>query len=611
MTASNAEIAAVLGQVADLLEIRGENPFRVRAYRAAARTVGDLPRGVAAMTAAGEDLTRLPGVGTDLAAKIRAVAESGSLDLLERLRRDTPGELPRLLEVACLGPTRVRRLWKELGVTTLAGLEAAAGAGRVRALPGFGEKTEAALLREIARLAAAPRRTLLPEADEAARLLLAHLAGTPGLERAEIAGSLRRGRETVGDLDLLAVAAGPDPVAARFVSYDGVARVLAHGATKSSVLLRSGLQVDLRVVPSESYGAALHYFTGSKAHNLAVRALGVRRGLKINEYGVFRGRRRVGGATEEEVYRAVGLPMIPPELRENRGEIEAARDGRLPRLVTLRQIRGDLHAHTTLTDGRASLADMAAAARERGYEYLAVTEHSRRLTVARGLDVAALRRRNAEIDRLNRRLGGFTLLKGIEVDILEDGTLDLPDEALAELDLVVAAVHSRFALSRERQTARILRALANPRVHVLAHPTGRVLNEREPYDVDIERVVEAAREHGRVLELDAHPQRLDLDDVHCRLAKERGVKVAISTDAHAPSHLDFMRYGVAQARRGWLEAADVVNTLGLAALRRLLGARVGGPARRGSRGRRSGVSTPRGGTTPRSRATARGARRSR
>jgi DNA polymerase (family 10) len=570
MPVSNAEIAAIFSQVADLLEIQGENPFRVRAYRVAARTVGDLARSATQMVREGEDLSELPGIGKDLAEKIREAVERGSIGVLEELHRKMPGELGRLLEVAGLGPKRVQALWKHLGITTLKELEAAAKAGKIRTLPGFGEKTESAVIKDLGRVTAAAGRTLRPVADEAARLLLVHLGGARGVRRLDVAGSFRRGKETVGDLDVLA--AGDDPAAliAAFVAYDGVERVTARGETKASAVLRSGLQVDLRVIPEESYGAALHYFTGSKAHNIAVRTLGVKKGLKINEYGVFRGSRRIGGVSEEDVFRAVGLPFIPPELREDRGEIDAARAGTLPLLVEPKQIRGDLHAHTDRTDGRATLEEMVEAARARGYAYLAITEHSRRMTMTRGLDAGGLRRRNREIDRLNARLKGFTVLKGIEVDILEDGSLDLPDDVLAELDVVVAAVHSRFTLPQGRQTERIVRALEHPLVRILAHPSGRLIGERDAYAVDIERVVAAAAGGGRILELDAHPQRLDLDDVHCRLAKEHGVKVAISTDAHAVEHLDFMRYGVSQARRGWLEASDVVNTLGLGALRRLL-----------------------------------------
>ncbi|HEY5997893.1 MAG TPA: DNA polymerase/3'-5' exonuclease PolX [bacterium] len=570
MPVSNAEIAAMFAQIADLLEIQGENPFRVRAYRAAARTVGDLARGAAQMVGDGEDLAELPGIGKDLAGKIREAVERGTIGLLEELRRTMPGELGRLLEVAGLGPKRVQVLWKQLGITTLAELEAAAKAGKIRELPGLGEKTESAIVKDLGRVAASAGRTLRPVADEAAELLLRHLRGARGVACVEVAGSFRRGKETVGDLDVLASGSDPAALIERFAAYDGLERVTARGESKASARLRSGLQVDLRVIPKESYGAALHYFTGSKAHNIAVRTLGVKKGLKINEYGVFRGTRRIGGAEELDVFRAVGLPLIPPELREDRGEIAAARGGTLPKLVELRQIRGDLHAHTSRTDGRATLEEMAAAARSRGYEYLAITEHSRRITMSRGLDAAALRRRNREIDALNARLERFTVLKGIEVDILEDGSLDLPDAVLAELDVVVAAVHSYFNLPQRKQTERIVRALDNPHVHILAHPSGRIINERDAYELDLERVIEAAAERGRILELDAHPQRLDLDDVHCRLAKERAVKVAISTDAHAVEHLDFMRYGVGQARRGWLEAADVANTLGLAALRRLL-----------------------------------------
>jgi len=570
MPVSNAEIAAIFSQIGDLLEIQGANPFRVRAYRVAARTVGDLARSAAQMVRDREDLTALPGIGEDLAAKIREAAEHGTVDLLEELRRKMPGELGRLLEVAGLGPKRVQVLWKQLGITTLQELESAAKAGKIRMLPGFGEKTQSAILKDLGRVAVAAGRTLRPVADEAARLLLRHLGAVRGVTCLDVAGSFRRAKETVGDLDVLAAGEDPGALIEAFVGYDGVERVTAHGETKASAVLRSGLQVDLRVIPAESYGAALHYFTGSKAHNIAVRTLGVKKGLKINEYGIFRGSRRIGGAKEEDVFRAVGLPFIPPELREDRGEIDAARAGALPRLVELGQIRGDLHAHTSRSDGQATLEEMVEAACARGYEYLAITEHSRRVTVARGLDAAALRRRNKEIDRLNARLKGFVVLKGIECDILEDGSLDLPDAVLAELDVVVAAVHSKFNLPRKKQTERIVRALDHPQVRILAHPSGRLINERDAYEVDIERIVAAAAERGRILELDAHPQRLDLDDVHCRLAKGHGVKVAISTDAHATEHLDFMRYGVGQARRGWLEAGDVVNTLGLAALRRLL-----------------------------------------
>ncbi|MBN2266539.1 MAG: DNA polymerase/3'-5' exonuclease PolX, partial [Candidatus Aminicenantes bacterium] len=356
----------------------------------------------------------------------------------------------------------------------------------------------------------------------------------------------------------------------RFAGYEDVEKVLAEGETKSSVVLRGGLQVDLRVVPLASWGAALHYFTGSKAHNIAVRTMGVKRKLKINEYGVFRGKKRIAGRTEEEVYAQVKLPYIEPELREDRGELKAAAQGHLPRLVRIEDLRGDLHAHTTESDGRYTAVDMARAAKARGYEYLAVTDHSQHVTVAHGLDAKRLAKSIKAIDRINAKLRGFTLLKSIELDILADGSLDLPDAILDELDLVVASVHYKFNLSKEKQTERVSRALDNPRVNILGHPTGRLINERPPYEIDLEKVMRAAVERGCFLELNAHPDRLDLNDIHCQMAKEMGLKVALSTDAHGTDDRDLMRFGIGQARRGWLEARDVINTRPLAGLRKLL-----------------------------------------
>jgi DNA polymerase (family 10) len=375
-----------------------------------------------------------------------------------------------------------------------------------------------------------------------------------------VAGSYRRRRETVGDLDILVTAAKGAPVIARFVGYEDVAEVISRGTTRSTVVLRNGLQVDLRVVPKVSYGAALHYFTGSKAHNIAVRRMGVARGLKINEYGVSKGEKRIAGRSEKEVYAEVGLPYIEPELRENQGEIEAALKKRLPRLVSLEDIRGDLHTHSTASDGHASIEAMAMAAQARGHAYFAVSDHSRRVTIAHGLDARRLARQIGQIDWLNDELKGIRVLKSSEVDILEDGTLDLPDAILAQLDLTVCAVHSKFDLPRDRQTERIIQAMDNPNFNILAHPTGRLLGQRPAYDVDMERLMQAAKERNCILEVNAQPERLDLTDTHCRLAKEIGVKVAISTDAHSTRDLDLLRFGIAQARRGWLEPDDVINT---------------------------------------------------
>jgi DNA polymerase (family 10) len=565
----NADIARAFGEIADLLEIQGANPFRVRAYRNAARTLESYGRDVAALAREGADLTALPGIGDDLAAKIREFAETGRMSLLERLHRELPPAIAELLQIPGLGPKRVKALWHDLDVQTTEQLLRAARDGRVRAVPGFGEKLERRIEDAGAAHAGAPRRFKLAVAAQYAGPLVTYLKGARGVRRVEVAGSFRRRRETVGDLDLLVTGEGADAIA-RFAAYDEVAEVLSQGTTRASVVLKCGLQVDLRVVPEESYGAALHYFTGSKVHNIGIRRLAQARGLKVNEYGVFKGSRRVAGETEESVYAAVGLPYIEPELREDHGEIEAARAGRLPRLVDIGDLRGDLHAHTKATDGHDTLAAMAKAAQALGHQYLAITEHSRRLAVAHGLDPRRLEKQIDEIDRLNARLEGLRVLKGIEVDILEDGSLDLPDSVLSRLDLVVGAVHSRFDLPRARQTERILRAMDGPRFSILAHPSGRLLETREPYDVDMLRIVRKARARGCFLELNAHPDRLDLLDSHCRMAKDEGVLVAISSDAHSTADLGNLAFGVGQARRGWLEPGDVLNTRGLRDLRALL-----------------------------------------
>ncbi len=570
MPVHNADIAAVFNEIADLLDLQQANPFRIRAYRNAARLVGEMGREVRAMVERGEDLTQLPGIGDDLAAKMREIVDSGTCRALKILQAELPPAITELLHVPGLGPKRVRMLWHELEVQTLEQLARAARDGRIRDLPGFGARTEANILQAVEAHLSKARRIKLATAAQYAGSLVAWLAATRGVSRVEVAGSYRRCRETVGDLDILVIAAADSPVMARFVAYDEVAEVLSQGPTRASVVLKSGLQVDLRVVDAASYGAALCYFTGSKAHNIALRRLAQERGLKLNEYGVFRGRERVAGADEESVYAALGLPFIAPELREDRGEIAAARAGRLPQLVQLADLHGDLHTHTTATDGHHTLEQMALAAKALGLSYLAITEHSRRLAMARGLDPRRLAEQCDEIDRLNPKLEGIVLLKGIEVDILEDGSLDLPDASLARLDLVIGAVHSRFDLPRARQTERILRAMDNPYFTLLAHPTGRVIEGREPYDVDMLRVIRHARQRGCFLELNAHPERLDLLDSHCIMAKEEGVLVAINSDAHAREDFAHLRLGIGQARRGWLAAADVLNTRPLAELRRLL-----------------------------------------
>jgi len=570
MTVHNAEVATAFEEMADLLEIEGANPFRVRAYRFAARTLRDLPVEVGEMVAKGEDLTSLPGIGDDLAGKIKEILATGTAAAIEAQRKRVPATLTGLLRIPGLGPKRVKRLAHELKIRSLSELQTAAQAGRVRTLAGFGEKTEQHILDALAtRLAEAPRvqrAVAIPSAEA----LVAYLEQSSGVSRVIAAGSYRRGLETIGDLDILLTAPAGRAVMDRFVAYQEVRDVLARGETKSSVRLQSGLQVDLRVVPQDSYGAALLYFTGSKAHNVVLRQLAQQRGLKLNEYGVFRGDKPIAGETEESVYASLGLPWIPPELREGRGEIDAAKAGRLPHLVDLQDLKGDLHAHTRATDGRNSLQEMAEAARLRGLRYFAITDHSRRLTMAKGLDSARLLQQTEAIDRLNATLSGITILKGIEVDILEDGNLDLPDEVLGRLDLVVGAVHSRFNLSNRRQTERIMKAMDHPHFSILAHPSGRLIGRREPYEVDMLRIIRKARERRCFLEINAHPERLDLTDIHCRMAKEEGVLLAVNTDAHSMLDLENARFGVGQARRGWLEKTDVLNTRPYAELRKLL-----------------------------------------
>ncbi|MEK7842808.1 MAG: DNA polymerase/3'-5' exonuclease PolX, partial [Pseudomonadota bacterium] len=481
-----------------------------------------------------------------------------------------PSAITELLKIPGLGPKRVKALYHDLEVQTVEQLYAAARDGRIRVLPGFGEKSELNILQAVEAHASQTRRFKLAVAAQYADALRAFLALAPGVTQVTVAGSFRRMRETVGDLDILVTAAAARPVIQRFIGYEEVADTLAAGTTRASVILRCGLQVDLRVVAEESYGAALHYFTGSKAHNIAVRRLAQKRGLKINEYGVYRGKTRIAGETEESVYAAVGLSYIPPELRENRGEIALAQAGRLPQLLELGDLRGDLHVHTKATDGHNTLREMALAGKAYGFEYLAITEHSRRLSVAHGLDPLRLARQCEEIDRLNEELEGITLLKGIEVDILEDGSLDLPDEVLAQLDLVLGAVHSKFELTRVKQTERILRAMAHPHFTMLAHPSGRLIQQRAPYDVDMPRIIREARSRGCFLELNAHPERLDLLDSYCQMAKEEGVLVSVNSDAHSTFDFANLRFGIGQARRGWLEKQNTLNTRPLGELRSLL-----------------------------------------
>ncbi|MBN1394239.1 MAG: DNA polymerase/3'-5' exonuclease PolX [Pirellulales bacterium] len=569
---TNHEISAVFEQIADLLEFQGANPFRVRAYRNAARTIHDLPESVAEIVADPEQsLEQYEGIGKDLAEKIGTLVETGSLPFLEELLAEAPESVLAILRVPGLGPKKAAALYRELNVATLDQLRDACREHKVRDLKGFGEKTEEAILKGIDVADEANRRILWIEADGFVQDILAHMKRCPKVEIISAAGSYRRGKETVGDLDFLVVAADADAAMDHLASHEKVDSIIARGKTKMSLRLRSGLQVDLRAVAGESFGAAMQYFTGSKDHNVALRGRAKARGLKINEYGVFRGEKSIAGRTEEEVYAALGLPCFPPELREARREFEWADDGRLPELVELSDMRGDLHMHSVWTDGTATIEEMAVAAKRRGLKYVAVTDHSKRVSMVGGLDAKKLRRQWAQIDLLNRRLRGIIVLKGVEVDILERGGLDLPDDVLAEADWVVASVHYGQQQPGERITRRVIEAMENPHVSAIGHPTGRMLLQRKPYEIDLEAVMKAARDNGKFMELNAHPVRLDLDDVGCAMAKGYGVRVVISTDAHSPEGLGMMRCGVQQARRGGLTANDVANTRTWAQMKRLLG----------------------------------------
>jgi DNA polymerase (family X) len=603
---ANAAVAARLARLADLLEIEGANAFRVRAYRAAAETIDAHPEPLADLLARGGDLTELKGVGKDLAAAIAALFDQGEIPALREVAERVPVGLLDVVRVPGVGPKRAATLWRELGVTSLDELDRAARAGRVAALGGFGEKTQAKVLAGVAQVRRQGGRMRLGDAEAAVAPLLDALRGATGVERVEVAGSLRRGRATVGDVDLLAVTAAPDgaaapggagaPAAAMAALRDhpDVAEVLGSGDTKTSVRLEGDLQVDLRVVPSAAFGAAWQYFTGSKAHNVALRQRAVDRGLRLSEYGLFRGGEgddpergeRLAGADEAGVYRALGLAWVPPELREDRGELAAAAEGRLPRLLELGDLRGDLHMHSTWSDGSADIRAMRAACAERGYAYMAITDHSQALRMTGGLDAEKLARQWAELDEIlaedDERAAGErggarkpppALLRGLEVDILKDGRLDLDDDWLARLDIVIVSVHSHLDLPQAQQTERVVRALRHPEVNVLAHPTGRLLGGREGMDLDLDAVFQAAAECGVAVECNASPYRLDLGDVELMRAVAAGCAVVIDTDAHAVAGLDDMRFGVATARRAWLGREQVVNAGSLAHVRAFLAKR--------------------------------------
>jgi DNA polymerase (family X) len=565
----NEDVAAAFDEMAELLAISGENPFRIRAYQRAAQVVRTLPRPCAELGTAALD--ELPGIGADLAGKIQELLSTGRLRALDQVRAHVPASLRELLALPSMGPVRVRAL-HTIGVDSIGDLRQALDKNRLRGLRGFGPILQNRLRQALSAKASEPKRWPWSVAAQYAEPLRTYLQSLSGIVQVEIAGSYRRGRETVGDLDLVVCGPVRFNLAAALRRYADVRELTAEGPTRCSAVLRNGMHVDLRLVPPESAGAALYYFTGSRDHNVALRLRAVERGLKLNEYGLFRGRRRIAGATEQEILSALDLPWIAPELRERRGEIEAAEEGRLPRLIELRDLQGDLHCHTQASDGRESLTKMVASARSFGLKYLAITDHAQHLGIVRGLDAERLARQGNEIDKLNATLHDFVVLKGAEVDILEDGALALPDTVLRRLDVVVAAVHTHFGLARAKQTARIVRALEHPCVSILAHPTGRLLGERAGYAIDFDAVITAARHRHCFLELNAQPQRLDMDDVMAQAAREQGVLVSIDSDAHSSAELAHLAGGIRQARRGWLRREDVLNAHPLAELRALLAA---------------------------------------
>lgn len=564
----NRSIANVLYETADLLEVAGEDSFRIRSYRNAAEAIEGWPEPIANLVDDQKKLLAIPGVGKGMVSNIKELFAEGRLKLHADLLEKFHPSMLELLKISGLGPKTISLIWSAFGVSSVDGVEQLAREGKLRTLPRLSEKSEQKILKAIETYRTVSGRFLLDEADRTAQKMMGHLAGLPGVEKITPAGSFRRGRETVGDLDLLVTGEcceNADERAAvieRIVNFPGIADILAKGDNKVSFKLRNGMQVDVRILPPDSFGAAMQYFTGSKSHNVSLRQRALKMGYTLNEYGLVhvKDEKRVASVTEQDIYAKLGLEYIPPELRENCGEIEAAEKNALPELIDVKDIRGEIHMHTVETDGRCTIEEMALAARERGYEYIAITEHSKNLAMANGLDDKRAEEHIKRIRAANEQIEGIRIMAGIEVDILADGELDLSDSVLDEMDVVIASVHSHFNQEPAKMTDRLLKAISNKHAAIIGHPTGRLLLRRDAYQFDIDAVLKAAAKAGVCMELNAYPDRLDLNDVHLRMAKERGVKIVINTDAHHTSHFEKLKYGILQARRAWLTAADVLNT---------------------------------------------------
>lgn len=567
----NQKIAKIFEEIADLLELKGENPFRIRAYRKAAMNIESLPEDVSTLLEE-KRLEEIPGIGKDLAQKIEEILRTGTLEQLEKLRMEIPSSLIEILSIPGLGPKTAKIIYDNLKIKSIDELEKMAKEHKLQGLPGIRAKTEENIIRGIELLKAGKERRRLDQAISISRNFINYLKKIPGVERISEAGSVRRRKETIKDIDILITSSSPDLVMEKFVSHPLVREVISKGETRSSVRTRDFMQVDLRVVEPESYGSALAYFTGSKEHNIKLRDMAKGMGLKLNEYGIFNERtgEKLGGKEEKDIYTILGLQYIPPELREDRGEIEASREGKIPELVELNEIKGDFHIHSRWSDGWNSIEEIVMYAINKGYEFIAITDHSKSLGVAKGLDEEKLMAQREEIEKLRKKYPQINILHGIEVDIKSDGTLDFSDDILSELDIVIAAIHSGFKQDRDTITRRLISAMENPYVHIIAHPSGRLIGERDPYDVDMEKIIEHAKETGTILEINAYPQRLDLRDIYCKRAKESGVMIAIGTDAHWLSQLEYMELGVWVARRGWLEKKDVLNTFSWEEIKGLL-----------------------------------------